>query len=230
MNTSHSSETPYHVPSVGRLHPNIWGWWLGLTVLGGLVGEFFAAIILSRVWDFVDSIDNGFFTQSFPVVRYIILFPYAILFAGGLGICHWFAYNRVSNTETSRPSGWFWLGGWMIIVVFEYLFRESPFDDPWIFQSMILGLVIGSIGGAIQWFSLRHTLKYGFIWIISSGTSLMVGFAVFRFFVQNKLGDIEGIYDSSYYIGRLYQWAIYGLITGLTLEWMIRITNKQRQL
>ncbi|MBA3470897.1 MAG: hypothetical protein H0T53_14770 [Herpetosiphonaceae bacterium] len=230
MDTSNIPHTPYHVPSVGRLHPNIWGWWLGLTILGGMVGEFFAAIILSRVWDLVDSIDNGFFTQTFPIVRYMILLPYAFLFAGAIGICQWFVYNRIHHTGTPRSSGWFWVSGWMIIVMLEYLFRDDPFDDPWIIQSMVLGLVIGGIGGGIQWFALRHTLKYGFIWFISSGSALMLGFAIFRLFAQDRLSGVDGIHGNSYYIGRLFQWAIYGLITGLTLEWMIRVTNRQRHM
>jgi len=197
-----------------------------------MVGEFLAAIPANAVGRFISAFDNGQLLKVFPVVGYIELLIYGLLCGIGLGVCHWFINNRMDDTKSPRTRGWLWIASWTVVILLELRFRSSPYNDPWIIQSMVLGLITGSIGGGIQLVTLRHTLKYAVIWVMSSGMSLMVGFAVFRFFVEDRLGFIywEGTYDSSYYIGRLFQWAIYGLITGLTLEWMIRVTNRQRHM
>jgi len=166
MDTSNIPHTPYHIPSVGRLHPNIWGWWLGLTVLGGMVGEFLAAIPANAVGRFISAFDNGQLLKVFPVVGYIELLIYGLLCGIGLGVCHWFINNRMDDTKSPRTRGWLWIASWTVVILLELRFRSSPYNDPWIIQSMVLGLITGSIGGGIQLVTLRHTLKYAVIWVM----------------------------------------------------------------
>lgn len=217
----------YIVPG-SRLRPNMWGWWWGLSVLGGMIGEFLAGIPAAAAGRFIMGIDNGQLQKAFPGLWYLEPFVYSLVCGIGLGVCHWFVTNRMDDPESSPTQGWLWLGSWISCVLIEVIFRKSPYHDRWIVRSMVVGLVAGSLGGGIQWLILRHKLSASSIWIVSNALSLMVGFVVFRFFVRNRLGTMDGIYHSSYYLGRLYQWAIYGLLTGLTLEGLIRTTNKQR--
>ena len=118
------------------------------------------------------------------------------------------------------------IGGILSFILFPFAVSISPALDLFT-SSGGLGFGIGAIVGVTQWFFLRKVFRHAWMWIVAVTVGRIIGWSIgMTLGLPLYDGDLASLILAMG-IGGAMGGTLYGLITGLCLEWFV--ANCQRE-
>jgi hypothetical protein len=184
---------------------NFWIWWVGLTIIGGLAGNYIADML-------------GLGMLSWPTNTGILFSMLGSgVFALSVSTAQWFLLRRLfSKTAWWLVAGTFgrafgMLIGSMILVIISNQFKLQA----GIWSTSIYLTARGAVLGTSQWLILKQWRTKAGWWVLGNAIGWMLGSTLLDLFIPTTAISAPIISD-------LIEVAIAGAVTGAFMVWILR--------
>ena len=182
--------TQQHVKSIRRI---FWVWWALATIVGIIVGAYFASAIGQADWAMTIQ----------PSRRFIVWALEGAMLGAVVGIMQWFVLRQ----QVSK-GGWWVLASIVGIANAAVILSLFPAEASWVMNGIAI-IILGAIVGVAQWLVLWWQTPKAGLWIIANILGVVAG---------GVLGI--GIIGENI-VGIIVSMALFGVITGSALTWLV---------